>query len=106
MAHGIIIFKSDGTKLLDSSKRIARIVGWHDVNPVPVGTFRYTWNHTDLLSYGDLFVWTNPNFWFNQDGWVDLRINGGVIILEGNLKRIDSIWDNETYMRVLYGVKA
>lgn len=107
MSHGIIIYKTtDGTKLLDSSKSIARIAGWHDVNPAPVGAFKYTWNHSNLLKYGDLFVWMNPNFWFNQDGWMDLRIESGNIILEGNAKRIDSSWDPETYMRVLYGVKA
>lgn len=106
MTHGIVIFKSDGTKLLDSSKRIGRIVGTHDITPMPTGAFKRTWNHADLLKYGDIFIWMNPNFWFNQDGWVDVRVESGIIICEGNIKRIDNSWDPETYMRILYGVKA
>lgn len=106
MAHGIIVYDEHGNKILDSGKRLGRFVGWHDVNPAPVGQFKYNWDHRNLLPMGEIFVWVNPSFWFNHNGWCDCRVENGVIVFEGNLKRNDEQRARETYMRILYGVKS
>ena len=84
MAHGIIVYDDRGNKILDSGKRLGRFVGWHDINPAPVGQFKYSWDHRNLLPMGEIFVWVNPSFWFNHNGWCDCRVENGVIIFEGN----------------------
>lgn len=52
MAHGIIVYDDRGNKILDSGKRLGRFVGWHDINPAPVGQFKYSWDHRNLLPMG------------------------------------------------------
>lgn len=106
MAHGIIIFDDSGRKILDSSMSVARLVGWHDIDPPPVGSFKYSWNHSNLLQYGELFAWVNPNFRFNHNGYANVNINNGILVFEGNLSRFDNNEIADTFMRILYGVKS
>lgn len=104
MAHGIIVKHENGTNLLASNDKLGRIVGWHDITPLPTGTFRYEWNHSNLQRYGTVFAWCNPNFGFNQSGTATVTLNGGIIVFSGTLYPFSQDWNSERYMRIFYGV--
>lgn len=105
MTHGLVIFTESGKKILDTSDELGRLIGFHEIIPVPKGKFTYTWNHPELSQFGDLFIWFNPNFSFNYSGNCNVAITGTTISLSGELAVFNPLDEGEMSMIIFYGVK-
>lgn len=105
--YGVIIkSKNHNVNILNTSDKIGRIVGYHDITPIPLGVNRtYTYNHSDLLKFGQVFAWLGSSFMSGLAGDVTLKIDKGVISLT-----IDKVYPNglvdiyDDIIRIYYGV--
>lgn len=105
MAMGLQTFNASGKKWLDTSDSIGRFVGVHRISPVKLGKQKYTWAHSNLAPYGQLFVWMNPDFAYIMEGDVKLTITNGTIVLETDLYSRSVGFDpNKHELCVYYGV--
>lgn len=105
--YGMVIkSKKYGINLLNTSDRVGRIVGWHDITPIPLMTKRtFSYDHSDLNKYGEVFAWFGTSFMRGLAGDVTLNINNGVIILElDNVYRNGLIDIYDDIIRLYYGV--
>ncbi|EOG1665946.1 hypothetical protein ACK3PU_003054, partial [Proteus mirabilis] len=105
--YGMVIkSKKYGINLLNTSDRVGRIVGWHDITPIPLMTKKtFSYDHSDLNKYGEVFAWFGTSFMRGLAGDVILNINNGVIILElDNVYRNGLIDIYDDIIRLYYGV--
>lgn len=105
--YGMVIkSKKYGINLLNTSDRVGRIVGWHDITPIPLITKKiFSYDHFDLNKYGEVFAWFGTSFMRGLAGDVTLNINNGVIILElDNVYRNGLIDIYDDIIRLYYGV--
>lgn len=105
MAMGLQTFDANGKKWLDTADSVGRFVGLHRISPVKLGKQKYTWAHADLLQYGQLFVWMNPDFAYIIEGDLKLTVTNGTIVLETALgSRWANFDPNKHEICVYYGV--
>lgn len=107
MSYGLSIRNDKGKEILGINDRIGRVVGFHEISPIPMRqNVTKVYDHSNLLSYGDVFCWMNPDFYFDLIGDCNLIISNGVITLKFKVEpRFNEIADKDRVMRIYYGVK-
>ncbi len=92
--------------LLNTSDRVGRIVGYHDITPIPLHTQKeYIFDHQDLNKYGKVFAWFGSAFLMGLAGDIKLEINNGIIKLElKNMYTNGVDGEYEDIIKLYYGV--